>query len=172
MALGVRVCEDDGESQVFDRLVARWFSACGIQTVRPQPASLLLFSAGPAFFAWCFSAIWFMCGCVWPRSNGIFLSTASGGAEKEPCKGCGSHSLHHLGFQLVHIAALLPFFAGSALRLPWQFSSVRSFFPDSIAAGRFSLIFVSSLQFLHDIISLYTYARTRFSEPRSVCLFC
>ena len=71
----------------------------------------------------------------------------------------------------MHIAALLPFFAGSALRLPWQFSSVRSFFPDSIAAGRFSLIFVSSLQFLHDTISLYTYVRTSFSGPcRCVCV--
>ena len=32
------------------RGVARWFSACGLQMVRPQPASLLLISAGPVFF--------------------------------------------------------------------------------------------------------------------------
>ena len=72
VALGVRARECEGESQVFDELVAHWFSACGLQMVRPQPASLLLISAGPVFFEWCFSAIGLsvsMCvgirKCVW-----------------------------------------------------------------------------------------------------------
>ena len=62
-ALAPSVCASKGagESLVFDRLVARWFSACGLQRVRPQPASLLLISAGPVFFEWRFSGIGFKC---------------------------------------------------------------------------------------------------------------
>ena len=52
------------ESGFFARLVASWFSACGLQRGRPLPASLLLISAGPVFFEGWFSRIGLQCVCV------------------------------------------------------------------------------------------------------------
>ena len=53
-----------------DRLDAsRLDAACGLLRVRPQPANLLLISAGPAFFGCRFSGIGFdgVCVCVCHR---------------------------------------------------------------------------------------------------------
>ena len=67
----------------------------------------------------------------WPLSNGLFASTASGGTEKGAYKGCGSHSLHPLGFRpctlplgpaLGLTLSFIIDFVGSALRPPRQFS--------------------------------------------------